>query len=378
MMTQITQMIRMLDRPELFTRNAVLACFALPMLLYLWVVFRTLRFSSRVKRADIRHPEPDKRRWRFCTVCVSLILIVLTAVLVLFVFPHAPDQEEIFQCAWLMNRYPMYLLAMLVAFVCFPLVGPCWRAVFRALNYNHAGCLVCGISILALIYTGLGAIFMPVGAVFMTGMGSFDDLEERAFHQATVYYEAGFYHQASACFEMLSQRSPFGSEARNNLALCCLQLGKNEEALEIMRGLVTGTRDPYYIVNLLVAAQANGISAREILTEIDADRMLSSSTPIKLANALAYNILWMDMELPQDEAYRAVNMSEELFASDRLLAIEAKRSKSEMLHDYDVILLKMNFSNRNTLGEEDPDINALQTYLKSLKDGGEPQTVSAE
>lgn len=376
----MTQIIRFLDRPELVTRNAVLACYALPMLLYLWVVFRALRFSSRVKRADFEHPEPDKRRWRLCTLCVSLIMIALTAVLVLFVFPHAPDQEEIFQCAWLMNQYPMYLLAMLVAFVCLPLVGFCWRAAIS----DQKGCLVRGISILALIYTGLGAIFMPVGAVFMVGMGSFGDLEERAFHQATAYYEAGFYHQASACFEVLSQmnlsrnQNEIHADAKNNLALCCLQLGKNEEALEIMRELVKETRDPYYIINLLVAAQVNGLCAREILTEIDAERILNGSEPIKLANALAYNIAWMDMELRQDEAYRAVNMSEELFASDRLLAIEAKRSKSEMLHDYDVILLKMNFSNRNTLGEEDPDINALQTYLKSLKDGGEPQTVSAE
>lgn len=176
----------------------------------------------------------------------------------------------------------------------------------------------------------------------------------------------------------------------NNYALAELELGHNEEALAIMRQIFEeGTNEVKYIINLLVAAQANEIHASAILSETGADTALAnwlSSAYLqkkpgdrqKMQTAIGYNIAWMDMELPREEFGQAVPVAQTIYmeSDERYGQENSFDSKKALLQETKQMLQYLNTDEKNLYGEPDPDVSALVIYLTALMDGGESVPVS--
>lgn len=192
-----------------------------------------------------------------------------------------------------------------------------------------------------------------------------------AFALGNDAYEAGDYELAESYYRNAMKSDPYTLYYRNNLGLALLQQEKNEEALEVFRALVQEGPDTYgYWVNLLVAAQANGITAREIfdqaggwdyLPALAAAAQAEPGIYTKILEAVYYNAAYMDMELPPEDIdehgfdYFALGVDPAM-----ILILTAAGEQEQCFYNLLSIIDDMNYT---TYGEYDPDIQALLDYL---------------
>lgn len=198
-----------------------------------------------------------------------------------------------------------------------------------------------------------------------------------AFALGNDAYERGDYALAEAYYRNAVQNDVYTPYYRNNLGLALLQLEQNDEALELFRALVAEAPDTYgYWVNLLVAAHANGISARAIFDEAggwDYLPALASATMAdpagytKVLEAIYYNAVYMDMELNPDEMYEGGFDFASVGIDPAMLQTLAAAGEYEQA--FYAILVALDQINSAIYSESDPDIQELTDYLnaKSLQ-----------
>lgn len=220
---------------------------------------------------------------------------------------------------------------------------------------------------------------------------------EEMFETALDYYEDGKYELAEAYWRVMlvqevyrgyptSDFSYTREELLNNLSLAQLQIGKNEEALENMCSIFTeGEAEIRYVLNLLVAAAANGISAQDILEETDAGEVMkvwaegydptNPGVSLKTKTAIAFNMAWMDMELKEEDVEKAVGIESLIYPQsyDRYLEAYEFTDKEQLLEHLDQLLQVLNEDEEKMFEEADPDVTELRTYLQELRNGGIPK-----
>ena len=251
---------------------------------------------------------------------------------------------------------------------------------------------------------------------------------DTAFELGNKSYQAGKYGEAQAYYQLAIEKQAdaekycYGDMA-NNLVLTYLQLEKNKEAYELCHELLErkdapSAEDTYgYILNYMVCAHANGITAVEALKQAEEltgsnlaglqDRALEDpGSYSKLVTALMYNAIYMDMEqkildpdftpaLPdvsagkdwdklKEEAAKAEEQSslegvlntllEEGSLTEKIETIldetffkeeDPRQTEAQMeyLARLKKVLISANKHNHDIFGENDPDLQELEKYL---------------
>jgi|GEM_PF-4699578 len=203
------------------------------------------------------------------------------------------------------------------------------------------------------------------------GLGAWD-----AFALGNDAYEAGNYALAEAYYRHAVQYDPGTLFFRNNLGLALLQQEQNEEALEIFRTAVREAPGTYgYWVNLLVAAHANGISAKAVfdeekgwdyLPQLAAAAQADPAAYTKVLEAIYYNAAYMDMELNGEDAYYDSFYSASFASMGMgidLAMLQTLAAAGEYDEAFYAILYAVDQLNSTVYGESDPDIQELLIYL---------------
>ena len=176
----------------------------------------------------------------------------------------------------------------------------------------------------------------------------------------------------------------------NNLVLALLYVGDAETAYDLCRymleeDLAPTKRDRYgYMLNMLVCAHANGLSAAGELEHAREEGYfsfedladLAENQPMSFAGlltALVYNVLYIDMEgsaadgaeswaFFPDDLFDAVDGSD---AMDKVASEDVGRKEYlGYIHDF---LLEANAWFSQTYGGDDPDIMRLILYVEALE-----------
>ena len=238
--------------------------------------------------------------------------------------------------------------------------------------------------------------FLVLGALIIAPIISINKewrtVNDRVFEEANLYYTASEWQNAADCYEGILLQAGSGvrgaglkhyadTEVKNNYALALLQLGRNEEALTIMKGICCTEKwaGDGYLINLLVAAEACGLTSDEILKEVpdlyehmDYLNSRADKKPgdyAKTRNNLAYNLIYMDagQEKDGDGAYYA----EILLGSGTGSSAGGWENKKELLK-------AVSSSSKKIYGKSDPDADELVTWLELLAKGYIPQSGALE
>jgi hypothetical protein len=162
----------------------------------------------------------------------------------------------------------------------------------------------------------------------------------------------------------------------NNLTLALLQQAKNEEAFRLITDAVQSF--PYeggYWMNYLVAAHANGITATDAIDRVGQFSVLKElasavekkpGSNLPYLNGIAYNLIYMDMELGEADSVYTYYPGE-ILPDDAYLQSNSdwEETLSTRLGRYTDILSVMQGRFRSAYGQEDSDLNALITYLSA-------------
>lgn len=223
------------------------------------------------------------------------------------------------------------------------------------------------------------------------------------FKLALTVFRSNDFAYADACWTALLEDSrgkdgDFGEvcgsytaeETLNNRALARLQLGRNDEALEDMRLIFAGDKaEPRFVINLLVAAEACGVPMKDILEETGAKAVLTDWAKtqegmvpgdyLKTRLAVAYNLAWSDMELPEEEAGKAVTAGSLVYPESDSAYMKEKTfgNRKAVLDAEGELLTGLQNENETAYGEPDPDVADLLVWLDELKNGGVPEPVPA-
>lgn len=165
----------------------------------------------------------------------------------------------------------------------------------------------------------------------------------------------------------------------NNLALALLQQQKNEEALSLITAAVQAfPEEGGYWMNYLVAAQANGETAKAAIQKIGQFAVLAKLASaaakkpgpnLPYLNGIAYNLVYMDMEQAlADEVYTDIPLM--LWSNDTYVKDPSSWAETldARLNTYHNILLRMQKNFNKAYGQEDSDIAALLAYLEAKMD----------
>ena len=166
----------------------------------------------------------------------------------------------------------------------------------------------------------------------------------------------------------------------NNLSLTLLQEEKNEEAFSLITDAVQSfPEEGGYWMNYLVAAQANDMTASDAIDRISqftvleklataAEKKPGSNLP--LLNGIAYNIMYMDMELGKADSVFA-DYPDTMLPGNAVYADELNWDKtlSTRYDGYDEILTEMQSKFKKAFGQTDSDLDALADYLNAKQNG---------
>ena len=198
---------------------------------------------------------------------------------------------------------------------------------------------------------------------------SYDDADE-IFESGNTYYKDGNYEKAECYYLMALNDTYYMSDykeedVRNNLVLTRLQLEKNEYALRMASELVKNNpvadaddddekKDAYgYIINLLVAAHAN---------ELTAEKAFSDCSTVSLSD------IEKDLtKLADDDPGEFVRFMTALVYNEQYMAMEQTNDKAEFKKISET-LDKLNKQEKKTFDAYDEDINELKTYLSAKID----------
>ncbi len=234
-----------------------------------------------------------------------------------------------------------------------------------------------------------------------------------AFAKANSAYKKGQYDTAKSYYLLalknIKQTQIYSQgEICNNLALSMLQLEENDAAYDLFRYILENkmmktNQDRFgAMMNLLVAAHANGIPAAKELSDaankgyfrfkdLAGQQKNKPGTFTKLLTGLIYNVLYIDMEhdiydgaasfyyFPEDRL-KSVSLTDVMKSLAKLTGgkaepkdkatfekVNKKTTRNEYLKYIKNVLKKANTWNKNTYGETDPDIDELLKYLEVLR-----------
>lgn len=203
---------------------------------------------------------------------------------------------------------------------------------------------------------------------------------DEMFILANGRMDKGEYATAEELYSTLFARGEYTSvtdaDMLNNLALAQLKQAKHTEALNTMqRVFETGHAGSRHVINLLAAAQANNIPSGTIIDQVGAGSLINASMVkdkkpgeyVKLRNAIAYNIAYMDMELDESGLSDGYPFGE-LFPEASLPGVSASGWASEAARDEatETALRQMQSDNKSAYGKADGDIEALTRYFQAL------------
>lgn len=285
------------------------------------------------------------------------------------------------------------------------------KTLYRAISALLAACLCLTLGC-SFALAGSGAL--PVDTSVYPAPNDAGLSSDKAFERGNECYKAGKYMDAAGYYAFALKG--IGNSTRytegdvcNNLVLTLLQLEQNEEAYALCRWIMEESmakteKDAYgYMLNMLVCAQANGITAAEELKyAVDQglfsfDRLdeLADKEPgkyTKLLVALLYNAVYMDMEASTADggaayAYYPADRLDSISGSDIMeqlgrkygseagsldgndrAAAEKTLSRKAYLKFLLDVLEKVNDLNYKVHGIYDPDVTKLINYLNVLRE----------
>lgn len=386
-----------LDMRRFETKQAVLTMAVLVVLCALILIIRTFRLSLSIRKLKekFRYISAHRREiWRMrrksCVGSFFIILLVLAFgfLMIYFGYPRvwpaiASDSEAAYEkqaSLMLWERFGMFGSFGLVSFIIVWLWAFSRRArgrgVRRFFTFIFLCCLI-GYNLVTA--NNLTSTQKKMATLRITA----DDMFERA----NRLYGRKEYGDAEVIYTGLMERGEAAkvtdADILNNLALAQLQQEKNEEGLATMRRIFeTENANVHHVINLLVAAHVNGIPSRTILDEGKARDLVMgirvhSAQPadyVKVRNAIAYNITYMDMELDESDT-RFGSRFGALFPDSTGIPRSISTgwtSREECLTALDEALGAMQSDEVKTYGQEDPDITSLISYFEALQDGGIP------
>ena len=343
-------------------------------------------WNNRADRQDVR--KLRRRSWGRFFLGI-LFLAIVGFILVYFVYPRIPSlskfslqkaPEDAYAAVYdaLKKKRVISLIGVRVLFIAIPMVIWAFSRRFVTKGLRVFLTVMFTLSMISLIPMALLTLRTTLWEPSGTEMAN----------QANVEYHNKHYENAEAVYARLLEdniNTAFSTESLlNNLALCQLQLGKNEEALDTMLQVFKEDfPSDYHLINLLVAGQANGYSSREVLEMAGVTDMVENSDLaagdlnkyVRLRNAIAYNIVWMDMELGDDILGRGTRLDALFPNHDVGLDFWAGYRTPEYARTSLGQALKMMQSeNEKAYDGEDTDITELQAYLEALEAGGQPVT----
>ena len=234
-----------------------------------------------------------------------------------------------------------------------------------------------------------------------------------AFAKGNTQYKKGQYAAAKSYYLLalknIKQSKIYSQgEICNNLGLAMLQLEENEPAYELFRFILeskqTKTNQDRFgaMMNLLIAAHANGIPAAKELSDaaskgyfrfsdLAGQQKNKPGTFTKLLTGLIYNVLYIDMEngiydgaasyyyFPSD-SLKTVKLTDVMKTLAKMTGgkaepkdeatlkkVNGKTTRKDYLQYIRNVLKKANSWNKDTYGQTDPDIDELLKYLEALK-----------
>ncbi len=397
----ISSRLPYIDMGRLRTKPAWITLIAAGVICSLFLVIRTWRLSKAIRnkkegpwieRSDKKAFRKLKRRSRIGTLLWLILLAALSFVLVYFIYPRIPalappKNADYFDIVEQVRRQK--LLRQVAATVFLLLIPALYWTFSRRSTKKGLRVFVSVMAVICLIgfITPLVMLWnpnRPESKKYLEVSG--DDL----FARANRDYHLKQYESAETIYEGLIDKNDETSVSRedllNNLALTQLQLGDNLMALATMKQLFrSDNANAYHVINLLTAAHANGVSSRDILKETGAGELLTGSNLIgskslkdytRLRNAIAYNIIYMDMEL-DDRILREGTDLDELFPDKDLPGDQEWAGHRSAKNAYITLwqaLQIMQADSKSAYGGKDSDISELSTYLEVRSAGGKPVT----
>jgi len=188
-----------------------------------------------------------------------------------------------------------------------------------------------------------------------------------SFENGNSHYKDAYYENAECCYLTALNDSEnllnyTENDVRNNLVLTRLQLEKNEYALRMASELVednpvsgASTTDDKkvsygYIINLLVAAHANKLTA---------EKAFSDCSSVSLSD------IEKDLtKLADDDPGEFVRFMTALVYNEQYMAMEETEDKAE-LNKITETLDKLNKKEKKTFDAYDEDISELKEYLSA-------------
>ena len=392
---------------RLQTRAAHFTFLAAALGAVIFLIVQKYRLSKRIRdckeKASLNRPAKEelkkiKRKSKYGTLAGILLLIILSIVLVYFVYPlivamSAPvayddPYDAVFNTV--KREKLLRYVFLCVCLICIPL----WLWSFSRRTVKKGLRIFMTVMLVFCLIAAVPAAVMSLTTSREQVLGvTADDMVKWANRK----YRVQQYEPAQAVYDGLLRKEEKSMLSRedllNNLALTQMQLGENEEALATMLTLFhTGEPEEYHVINLLVAAHLNGISSSEILQMADAsflasgDALLSGSKKdyVRVRNAVAYNIAYMDMELDEDivelgsPLYDLIPDLRRSSGSSTAAEENASEENTAVKQAYTSLqnaLALMQSDCKSAYGSEDSDITELAAYLEARRAGGVPVVV---
>ena len=397
---RISGLLPDLDPVRLHTGTAWVTFLAAGIVCAVFLIVRTYGYSRAIlalkekswsRRGDKTERRKLRRRFFWLTMLGLIFTAALSFILVYYVYPRIPglvasasSDKELY--ADILNEVRRRKLLMVILGY---LALVAWPAFIWAFSRRFVSKGVrTFVSVMVIIAFISGVITFLVARPKSGASGKLLEVTGNDMvSQANNDYRAGSYERAKAVYTTLTNGGPDTDLSRedllNNLALAQMQLGENRQALATMRKVVSSSdATPYHVINLLTAAHINGISSGEILEDTGAIGLLKDfavverdkKDSVRLRNAIAYNVAYMDMEL--DEEILEKGTSLEFLFPDRTGFTDEFRAVSPKAEDaYNDLSAVLDFLQEDckaTYGGEDSDITALSAYLEARIAGGEP------
>ncbi len=396
--SRISPLLPVLDLNRFRTPAAFITFVMAALIGLVILIIRTFKLSAVIRdmkehsykyyplRKNLKGP---KRRSRWGTLLILLLLAAASFALVYFVYPRIPALMKIEEDPYLAlvaavkREKKMRMIMAGFTLIGIPL---CFLAFSRRAESRTLRTMVVVFVVIDLIGT-VPALLLSTKNTKKTGGSYYDVTADDMLARANADYRAMQYENAEVIYTGLIERHEEMSVTRadllNNLALAEMQLGKNTEALENMKKVFDeADATPYHVINLLVAAQVNGLSSKDALDGTRAGRLLITSDLadgelkdyVRLRNSIAYNIAYMDMELDEDIIDHGTSL-DILFPERDAIGDQIWAGRGTPENAYATLaqaLQIMQSDSKEAYGGEDADIADLTAYLAARRDGGVP------